>query len=152
MAALAETLRLEKPPPLDPDARPEVLEAKLHEVENSIANLKRSNKELAEALKQGEDPDFREAINENVVVILRQQALACEIRRLLELVASLTPRVDHKDETERIRRGLSADPAGKSMLEGGGVSNPSGTKVEGAPVAVTSYEPSESLDGGGLFL
>jgi hypothetical protein len=66
--------------------RPEVLEAQLREVENSIEHLRRSNCELAEALAAvgGNDPDFREAINENIVIILRRTALATEIRSALD--------------------------------------------------------------------
>jgi hypothetical protein len=43
---------------------------------------RRSNTELAQALREsgGEDPDFRAAINENVVIILRKQAEAMEMR------------------------------------------------------------------------
>jgi len=79
MAALHDDL-------MDADMRPEVLEARLAEVENSIEHLMRSNRELAAALSEdGEDPDFRQAINENVEVILRRHELAAEIRRIMTL-------------------------------------------------------------------
>ena len=62
--------------------RPEVLEGQLRELENSIAHLRRSNQELSTALAEagGEDRDFREAINENIVILLQKEQRAIELR------------------------------------------------------------------------
>mmetsp|Transcript_92326 Transcript_92326/g.183864 ORF Transcript_92326/g.183864 Transcript_92326/m.183864 type:complete len:186 (-) Transcript_92326:119-676(-) len=63
---------------------PEIVESKLREVEKSIKHLKRSNRELAQAISEcGEDSDFRSAINENVAVVLRKQNEAAELSAIL---------------------------------------------------------------------
>lgn len=63
-----------------------VLEAERDRLLNSIAHLTRSNAELREALgATGPDRDFKQAIEENIVVLARYrarvEALEAEIRR-----------------------------------------------------------------------
>jgi hypothetical protein len=74
-------MQMEESDPLD-GSEVHLLEAKLQEIENSIKHLKRSNKELADFLSQSDenDSEFRDAINENIVVILRNEQIAIELR------------------------------------------------------------------------
>lgn len=51
------------------------LDAEIAEEEHRILHLVRSNKELEEHLKEvGHDPELREAVGENIVVIARKRA------------------------------------------------------------------------------
>lgn len=47
----------------------EIIIAEIRRLQNCIAHLVRSNRELQEALAEGPDPDFTQAIEENVLVI-----------------------------------------------------------------------------------
>ncbi len=61
--------------------RGSVIEAEIDEVSNALLHLQRSQEELKLALQEsGPDPDFREAINDNIVTIakcVRARARAC---------------------------------------------------------------------------
>lgn len=60
------------------------LRHQLKQLETSLAHLERSNAELEEALKESPgDRDFRDAIDENKVVIAKRKAQIVERRALL---------------------------------------------------------------------
>mmetsp|Transcript_13580 Transcript_13580/g.40458 ORF Transcript_13580/g.40458 Transcript_13580/m.40458 type:complete len:109 (-) Transcript_13580:24-350(-) len=56
------------------DLRPEVLEAQINEEERAVEHLVRSNRELEAFLKETPDPELREAVGENIVIIARKRA------------------------------------------------------------------------------
>lgn len=62
--------------------RPEQIEAQLHELENSIAHLHRSNEELRALLAEDYDLEFATAVVENEAIIERRERLAHELRAL----------------------------------------------------------------------
>lgn len=62
---------------------PEIAEARVQELLNSITHLERSNKELAEFKETDPDPLWQETIDENIVVIAKQKA---EINQILTIV------------------------------------------------------------------
>ena len=73
------------------EKRPEVLEAQLHELENSIEKLKESNAAIATALEESpEDEDFRQALDENTTIIRRREELAADLRRMIEDVMGVS--------------------------------------------------------------
>lgn len=68
----------------DPAAFKLLLRAGIDELQTQIVHLERSNAELAEALTvTPEDPDFRDAINENTVVISRKRDKVAELEEQL---------------------------------------------------------------------
>ena len=72
-----------------------VLNAELVEIENAISHLVRSNAELAAALVEApEDPDFQEAIEENIATIAsKRKDLAARREILAMMPACLSPGV-----------------------------------------------------------
>ena len=159
------------------ELRPEVLEARLREVENSISHLHRSNKELAEALAEvnGEDPDFRQAINENVVIILRREEDASELRKCIELARDMEARASLKDAASEVLAagldsmdalgGVEVGTVGPTPSEaagwgsfagplGDGLSSGGQQEAQPASAPSTGEAPPGELDptDGGLFL
>jgi len=54
------------------------------ELQNSIAHLLRSNKEMEEIIAEsGPDKELRDAIGENIVVIARRKAILADLLKLL---------------------------------------------------------------------
>lgn len=87
------------------------LETDLREIENSIKHLKRSNKELAEMLAQSNDDDFREAINENIVVILRQEKMAIELRAAMGKAQPICDAVNTPPQPPQPEQNVQVSPA-----------------------------------------
>lgn len=69
-------------------AHPELADARVQELLNSIKHLERSNAELEEMKATDEDPVWQETIDENMGVISRQKE---EIRRILLKHANNAP-------------------------------------------------------------
>ncbi|KAL3160197.1 hypothetical protein ABBQ32_010958 [Trebouxia sp. C0010 RCD-2024] len=60
----------------------EVLEIELHRLENSCQHLQRSNQELQQAMDlDGPDPDFKQAVEDNIVTLARQQAKIAKLEQ-----------------------------------------------------------------------
>ena len=56
----------------------------IKELQNSIAHLLRSNKEMEEIIAEsGPDKELRDAIGENIVVIARRKAILADLLKLL---------------------------------------------------------------------
>lgn len=69
----------------------ELLEADIREAELQLKNLKRSNEELIEALREDPDPVYKEAIEENLIVMSKKKKLVEELRKLLDELQHLYP-------------------------------------------------------------
>lgn len=67
----------------------ELLEADIRELNLQVLNLKRSNDELIEAYKEDPDPLYREAIEENLILMGKKKKLS-EVFHFLVLWSSWT--------------------------------------------------------------
>lgn len=68
------------------------LEQQIKEIENQILHLRRSNNEIEEALaEEGNDPELRAAIGENIVAIAKREAILEDLRKL----APAAPTLEH---------------------------------------------------------
>ena len=81
-------------------ATPDALKEEIVRLQNSVAHLERSNAELAE--EDPEDPDFKEAIEENEVVLVAQRykIQQCELR--LQQLGGGSPLVRSAGQEARI--------------------------------------------------
>jgi len=69
----------------------ELLEADIKELNLQVRNLKQSNTELIEFYRDDPDPLYREAIEENLILLGKKKKLAEELSKLLLELDDLYP-------------------------------------------------------------
>ncbi|KAL3158504.1 hypothetical protein ABBQ38_010736 [Trebouxia sp. C0009 RCD-2024] len=131
----------------------EVLEIELHRLENSCQHLQRSNQELQQAMDlDGPDPDFRQAVQDNIVTLARQQAKIAKLEQeIKEAKAANNLELASTAGTEPQQLAQQAAQTGDSMLQQqilqGHVSNGSRPSLEAhsPSPAHMHVEPEHSL-------
>eukprot|EP00455_Lapot_gusevi_P039204 TRINITY_DN4392_c0_g2_i1.p1 TRINITY_DN4392_c0_g2~~TRINITY_DN4392_c0_g2_i1.p1 ORF type:complete len:113 (+),score=41.59 TRINITY_DN4392_c0_g2_i1:33-341(+) len=83
-----------------------VIELDIQELENSVAHLIRSNHELKVAFEETQDPDFSEAIEENIIVIERRQK---QIEELKKKLAEMSPHLQDAEMKQPEEEGEDED-------------------------------------------
>jgi hypothetical protein len=68
----------------DPRSVLDAIELDIQELENSIKHLKRSNIEMEEYLRTDPDEDIKNAIEENVIIMLKREKQILQLRELKE--------------------------------------------------------------------
>lgn len=143
-----------------------ILKTEIDAVRNSLQHLERSNAELRKAIEEnGPDPDFRQAINENIVVIAKRrarlEALEEELRKMtggdvtsgVATAASqppgprptASPAQGHQPTQHQNSMAASAAPTGPAPTQGqGDTSGDGGTSGGGGAQSATEME----VDGG----
>eukprot|EP01124_Arcella_intermedia_P018119 TRINITY_DN25086_c0_g1_i1.p1 TRINITY_DN25086_c0_g1~~TRINITY_DN25086_c0_g1_i1.p1 ORF type:complete len:120 (-),score=36.54 TRINITY_DN25086_c0_g1_i1:24-383(-) len=103
----------------DPANQLLVIDADINELKNQIFHLKRSNDEMLEELREsGEDPVYREAIVENLKLIVKKKE---KIARLEELRQELRRLEEERDAEERASSADGAGPPPEGGDEGVGL-------------------------------
>ena len=74
-----------------------VLEQELSQLRNSVVHLERSQAELKAALQQHWDPEYKEAIDENIVSLARFRARAAALE---QEIADLKRKAQEEEEEE----------------------------------------------------
>ena len=74
-----------------------VLEHELAEIKNSVRMLEESNRELEQALKDGPDEDFEQALRENEQVLVRKRALIEKIESVLQQAREFNALVGNRE-------------------------------------------------------
>lgn len=74
-----------------------VLEHELAEIKNSVRMLEMSNHELEQALLEGPDDDFEQALRENEQVLARKRALIEKIESILKQASEFNSLVDAQE-------------------------------------------------------
>ncbi|KAG2495671.1 hypothetical protein HYH03_006271 [Edaphochlamys debaryana] len=112
-----------------------VLQLEIDELKNAVTHLLRSNAELREALASDADPEFRDAVNENLVTIARKRA---RVAALEEELRRLTGREGPGEEAGPGAGGHTMEPEGVPLPEegaeggaAGGVQGGAGAGTEG---------------------
>ncbi|KAG2438824.1 hypothetical protein HXX76_005365 [Chlamydomonas incerta] len=126
-----------------------VLRIEIDELKNAIQHLERSNWELKELLASDPDPEYRQAIGENIVMVAKKRARVAALEEELRRITGEDPAAGEAVEPEAVpveEDGSEAGgPAGgRSIHEAEGQArlpqrvfpakhppNPKGTKVAG---------------------
>lgn len=113
----------------------EVLQCDLNRLNNSIFHLRRSNEEIAEALKAGHDRDLKCALEENIVTIAKLKAKAGCLEEQIDELRKMIPTDEGARRSLADLESLLAAPVGAAA---------EGTARAAAPRATTAERASGS--------
>ncbi|KAG2453324.1 hypothetical protein HYH02_001548 [Chlamydomonas schloesseri] len=68
-----------------------VLRIEIDELQNAIQHLERSNRELKELLTSDPDPEYRQAIGENIVTVAKKRARVAALEEELRRITGEAP-------------------------------------------------------------
>ncbi|KAG2438829.1 hypothetical protein HXX76_005370 [Chlamydomonas incerta] len=123
-----------------------VLRIEVDELKNAIQHLERSNRELKELLASDPDPEYRQAIGENIVTVAKKRARVAALEEELRRITGEDPAAGEAVEPEAVpveEDGSEAGgpgPQAQAMdVDGaGGATAGAGAAAAGAPAAAAA--------------
>lgn len=117
-----------------------VLEIEIERLKNATQHLERSNRELKEAMAEQEvkDPDFKEALQENIVVIAKYRA---RIVSLEEELKRMKGQDSHTDQPN-----IASVPVEDTMADAADTSNMDDQQAHALGHAATEPGQAQSMD------